>query len=201
VPISEKKENEVKIVCVLGSPRENANSSMIANRFSTAAKKFGSEVKTFVLNDLTFRGCQGCMLCKTQLDRCAVKDDLTEVLDAIRDTDVLVLASPVYYWDVSGQLKCFLDRTFSYLVPDFYTNPVKSRLAPGKKLVLILAQANPDQNMFTDIFPKFDYFFRSYGFNDTRLVRACGVGAPGEVENRADVMKLAEELAAELCGG
>jgi len=191
----------MKIVSVLGSPRENANSSMIANRFCATAQKCGAESKSFVsLNDLDYRGCQGCMLCKTKLDKCALKDDLTDVLEAIRETDVLLLGSPVYYWDVSGQLKCFLDRTFSYLVPDFYTNPVKSRLTPGKKLVLILAQANPDESMFTNIFLKFDYFFKSYGFSETHLIRACGVGAPGEVGNRADVMTLAEQTAEKLCG-
>jgi multimeric flavodoxin WrbA len=191
----------MKIVSVLGSPRENANSSMLAGRLCDKADEFGAKIKSFVLNDLKFRGCQGCMLCKTKLDKCALQDDLTEVLEAIRETDVLILASPVYYWDVSGQMKCFLDRTFSYLVPDFITNPVKSRLVPGKKLVLILAQANPDETMFTNIFPKFEYFFKSYGFSDIYLIRACGVGAPGEVTSHVDVMLLAEETAEKLCGG
>jgi multimeric flavodoxin WrbA len=190
----------MKIVAVLGSPRENANSSTIANRFSTAAEKLGAEVKTFVLNNLEYRGCQGCMACKTKIDKCVVEDDLTEVLEAVREADVLVLASPVYYWDVSGQLKCFLDRTFSYLVPDFITNPVKSRLSPGKKLVMILSQNNPDEGSFANIFPKFDYFFKSYGFSETHLIRACGVSAPGAVGSRHDVMRLAEETARKLCG-
>jgi multimeric flavodoxin WrbA len=96
----------MKIVSVLGSPRENANSSTIANRFCTTAEQFGAEVKTLVLNNLEYHGCQGCMACKKKLDRCALEDDLTEVLDAVRETDVLVLASRVYYRDVSGQLKC-----------------------------------------------------------------------------------------------
>jgi multimeric flavodoxin WrbA len=189
----------MKIVSLLGSPRKNGNSSTIAKRFCSTAEKFGAEVTTFVLNSLEFRGCQGCMLCKTELDRCALKDDLTEVLDDVRETDILVLASPVYYWDVSGQLKCFLDRTFSYLVPDFITNPVKTRLAPGKKLVMILSQNNPDEESFTNIFPKFDYFFRAYGFRESHLIRAFGVNEPGEVASREDVMGLAEKTAEKLC--
>ena len=191
---------KMKVVSVLGSPRENGNSSTIANRFCTTAEKFGAEVKTFVLNKLDYRGCQGCFLCKTKLDRCVLEDDLTEVLDAVRGTDVLVLASPVYYWDISGQLKCFMDRTFSYLVPDFITNPVKSRLAPGKKLIFILAQNNPDPNSFPDIFRKFDYFFKAYGFSERHLIRAFGVNEPGEVEKQEDTMKLAEETAEKVCG-
>jgi multimeric flavodoxin WrbA len=188
----------MKIVAVLGSPRRNANSSTIANHLCATAEELGAAVTTFVLNDLEYRGCQGCMACKTEHDRCVLEDGLTEVLEAVRETDVLVLASPVYYWDVSSQAKAFLDRTFSYLVPDFIANPVKSRLAPGKKLVLILTQANPDEAMFTNIFPKFEHFFRSYGFNDIHLIRACGVSAPGEVEARREVLTKAEELAKRL---
>lgn len=189
----------MKIISLLGSPRNRGNSSTIAERFCTTSQQLGAEVQTFALNDLNFRGCQGCMACKTKLDRCALKDDLTEVLEAVRETDILVLASPVYYWDVSAQMKAFLDRTFSFLVPDFITAPRKSRLEPGKKLVFILVQNNPDRNSFTDIFPKFDYFFRAYGFTDTRLIRAFGVGGPGEVESQEDVMELAEKTAEEFC--
>jgi multimeric flavodoxin WrbA len=190
----------MKVVSVIGSPRENGNSATIAKHFCQTAEKLGAEVKTYVLNKLQYQGCQGCMLCKTKLDRCALKDDLTEVLEAIRETDVLVVSSPVYYWDVSGQLKTFIDRTFSYLVPDFITNPVKSRLQPGKKLVFILTQNNPDPKSFPDIFPKFDYFFKAYGFSETHLIRAFDVREPGEVEKQEEVMKFAEETAEKLCG-
>lgn len=190
----------MKVVSVLGSPRENGNSATIANRFCATAEKLGSEVKTYVLNNLNYKGCQGCFLCKTKLDKCALNDDLTEVLEAIREADVLVMASPVYYWDISGQLKSFMDRTFSYLVPDFITNPKKSRLEPGKKLVFILAQNNPDRNSFPDIFQKYDYFFKAYGFTERHLIRAFGVSEPGEVEKQEDVMSLAEEKAERLCG-
>jgi multimeric flavodoxin WrbA len=190
----------MKIVNLLGSPRLNGNSAMIARRFCETAEKHGAQIATYVLNDLQYRGCQGCFLCKTKLDRCALKDDLTGVLDAIRETDVVVLASPVYFWDISSQMKTFIDRTFSYLVPDFITNPVKSRLPAGKRLVFILAQNNPDPNSFADIFPKFDYFFKAYGFTESYLIRAFGVGEAGEVVSQQDVMRLAEQTAEKVCG-
>jgi multimeric flavodoxin WrbA len=139
------------------------------------------------------------MACKTKLDRCILEDDLTEVLEAVRETDVLVLATPIYYWDVTSQLKAFLDRTFSYLVPDFLTNPNRSRLASGKKLIFIQVQGNPDESMFTDVFPKFDYFFKGYGFSETHLIRTCGVREQGEVEAHEEVMTLAETTAEKIC--
>jgi multimeric flavodoxin WrbA len=189
----------MKIVCLLGSPREKGNSATIANRFCNTAGGLGAEVKTFTLNNLEYRGCQGCMACKTKLDRCALNDDLTEVLEAVRETDVLVLASPVYFWDISSQLKTFIDRTFSYLVPDFITNPRKSRLAPGKKLVFILSQNNPDPSSFSDIVTKFQYFSQAYGFVESHVIRAFGVSEPGQVESHEDVMKLAKTTAEKIC--
>jgi multimeric flavodoxin WrbA len=191
----------MKVVCLLGSPREKGNSAAIANRFCESAKRLGAEIQTFALNKLEYRGCQGCMACKTKLDRCVLEDDLTQVLEAVRGTDVLVLATPIYFWDVTSQLKAFMDRTYSYLVPDFLTNPNRSRLAPGKKLMFIQVQGNADTGMFTDVYPKFDYFFKGYGFAETHLVRACGVRELGEIETREDVLTLAETTAARICGG
>jgi multimeric flavodoxin WrbA len=187
----------MKIVCLLGSPRPKGNSALIADRFCRAAEAVGAEVQTFPLNKLKYRGCQACMTCKTKLDRCVLKDDLTQVLDAIRDAQVLVMASPIYYGEVSSQLKAFIDRTFSYLVPDFHTNPHPSRLAPGKKLVMILAQGDGEQ-LYADVFPRYESFFRWYGFEDNHLLRACGVFAPGEVEGRQEIMSRAEELARKI---
>lgn len=191
----------MKIVSLLGSPRKNANSSTIADRFCKTAETLGAEVQTFTLNDLNYRGCQGCMACKTKLDRCAVEDDLTQVLDSIRDADVVVVASPVYFWDIASQVKTFIDRTFSYFVPDFHTATKPSRLPSGKKLIFILAQNNPDRNSFPDIYTKYDHFFEAYGFTERRLIRAFGVGAPGAVESDKDVLALAEKTAKEFCGG
>ncbi|MHC1724999.1 MAG: flavodoxin family protein [Syntrophobacteraceae bacterium] len=188
----------MKIVCLLGSPRDQGNSSTLAKHFCSTAEKLGAEIRIFGLNKLEYKGCQACMACKTNLDKCVLQDDLTEVLEEVASTDVLVMASPVYFWDISSQLKAFMDRTYSYLVPDFIMNPVKSRLAPGKKLVFILAQGQPDESLFTNIFPKFDHFFKMFGFSETHLIRACGVRLPGEVATRPGVMRLAEETAETL---
>lgn len=188
----------MKIVTLLGSPRPKGNSTAIARHFCEAAEKLGADVKSFSLNKLKYRGCQACMTCKTKLEKCILKDDLAQVLDAIRETDILVLAAPVYYGDVSSQLKAFIDRTFSYLVPDFITSSNPSRLAPGKKLVFILAQGDPDENRFNDIYPRYEDFFKWYGFDDNNLIRACGVYDKGDAESRQDVMQLAEDTAAKL---
>ncbi|SPD74573.1 NADPH-dependent FMN reductase [uncultured Desulfobacterium sp.] len=188
----------MKIVCLLGSPRPEGNSAIIARRFCEAAEGLGCEVRTFALNKLKYRGCQACMTCKTRLDRCVLKDDLSDVLEAVRESDVVVMASPTYYGDLSSQLKAFVDRTFSFLVPDYQTNANPSRLSPGKKLVFIQTQARPDQNAFSDVFPRYEGFFKWYGFDGAYLIRACGVVQAGEVETHKEVLSLAEETARKI---
>ena len=95
----------MNIVALLGSPRSTGNSAAIANRFTETAASLGARVTNFQLNRLTYRGCQGCYACKKGLDHCVLKDDLTQVLDAVAAADLVVLASPVYYGDMTAAMK------------------------------------------------------------------------------------------------
>ncbi len=171
----------MKIVCVKGSPRLNGNSATIADYFLKTAQGKGAEIQTFALNRLKYSGCQACMVCKTKQDKCGINDELTEVLDAIRETDILVIATPIYFSEVAGQVKTFIDRTFSYFVPDYMANPKPGRLMPGKS--------------YSDVFPRYEIFFRFLGFGETHLIKANNVGAIGDIDSRDDILKLAEETA------
>ena len=162
------------------------------------AKKYGGETKTYSLNKLKFRGCQACMMCKDKLDRCALKDDLEPVLDEIRDADVLVLATPVYFADITAQMKMFIDRTYSYYVPDFLNKPVPGRLLRANSLSLYRLRPSPEINFFNDIYPKYEFFFQVLGFKDNHLIRAVGVNDAGDAEKQESIMKHAEDLAAQI---
>lgn len=184
----------MKIVSILGSPRSKGNSASIARRFTDAAVRRGAVAEIFELNRLTYRGCQGCYACKKTHDRCVLNDDLAPVLGAVKEADLVLLASPVYYGDITAQLKGFIDRSYSYLKPDYITNPQPSRLEP-KKLVFVLTQGHPDQALFADIFPRYDTFLRWMGFVETRLIRACGIG-PGTIDAVPEQVLLQAEEAA-----
>ncbi|MFA4901288.1 MAG: flavodoxin family protein [Desulfobaccales bacterium] len=185
----------MKIVAVLGSPRPQGNSNTLARAFLEAAKGRGAETQEFLLNQMDFKGCQACMACKTKSETCILEDDLAKVLEALREADVLVLASPVYFGDLSSQLKAFFDRTYSCINPDF-----SCRLAAGKKAVMILTQANPDPAQFEDIFPRYERWLKLYGCDPIRLLRAVGVWEAGEVAQQTDLMAQAAALAQELVG-
>jgi multimeric flavodoxin WrbA len=186
----------MKISCLLGSPRQNSNSAAIAGRFAETAESLGASVETVVLNQLNYRGCQGCMSCKTTSDKCVLEDDLAGVLESLKLADIVVMAMPVYCSDVPGQVKCFLDRTFSYMKPDFRSEASPSRVPLGKKLVFIITQGAPTEEMFADIPQKYTAFLkRSMGFGDTFVIRGVGVGGGGAVGVPDQYMQKAEEIA------
>ncbi|MDD2336941.1 MAG: flavodoxin family protein [Geobacteraceae bacterium] len=184
----------MKIVSLLGSPRAKGNSATIAKRIVETAVKLGAETVTYELNRLAYQGCQGCYACKKGLEECVLQDDLAEVLAAVREADCVVLASGVYFGEITSQLKGFFDRCFSYFKPDFHTNPEPSRLKP-KKLVFVITQGNPDEAAFDSIFSRYDMFLKWLGFKDTRLVRICGIG-PATVDGVPETaLRQAEDAA------
>lgn len=191
----------MKIICLLGSPRKNGNSATVAARLMARAAELGAEVETICLNELHYRGCQACYACKNGAEDCVVQDDLTPVLEKVREADAVVLASSVYYGEVTAQLKGFIDRTFCYLKPEYYARPDCSRLNPGKGMAMILIQGHPDENSFADIFPRYDFFFKWYGYRPGNLIRGLGISERSDVTKRDYLMDGAREVAEKLVRG
>ena len=191
-------KSPANIVCILGSPHRNGNSSTLAEYFCRAAVKKDAKTRIFFLNELKYRGCQGCLACKTGLDHCVQEDELQVVLEAINKADILVLATPVYLGDISGQLKLFIDRTFSFVSPKYRDIPPASRLTGGRKLVFIQTQSQLSETRFADIFEKYRRIFHGIGFDASYLIRACGVSLPHEAGSRPDLQALAENTAKQV---
>ena len=189
----------MKVVAVSGSPRPRASSNKLVRHFLEVAAANGALTENFILNDLKYIGCQGCYGCKRVSETCVIKDDLTLVLQEVADCDVLVLSSPVYIHDVTGQMKCFIDRTFAYLTPEFGQNPEKdSRLTPGKKLFFLQTQGNPDPDAFAEVPPRYEEFFRFLGFA-TRSLIVAGIGLQENVmESRPELVQEIADIARKM---
>lgn len=191
----------MKILCLMGSPRKKGNSATVASRLMSKAQELGAEVETVFLNELVYRGCQACYACKTGSENCVLKDDLTSVLDKVKEADALVLASAIYYGDVTAQLKTFIDRTFCFLKPEYYARPDCSRLEAGKGLAVVLIQGHPDENSFADVFARYNFFFKWYGYRSGHLLRGLGISERSDVTKRAYLMDGASDLAEKLVRG
>ncbi len=106
----------MKIIIINSSPRQNGNTAMMCEAFRQGAMTAtpSPEINTIHLNDLNFKGCQSCFACKlkgsARYGKCSLRDDLTPVLEAINDSDCIVLASPIYLMDLNSSAKAFLER-------------------------------------------------------------------------------------------
>jgi multimeric flavodoxin WrbA len=187
----------MKVLYVLGSPRKQGNSATIAQRFLKVAEDRGAIIDRYILNEMNFRPCQACYACKTELEYCALEDDLTPVLKAFGECDLAVVATPVYFGDISAQTKAFIDRIFSFVKPNFQDRPDPVRLAPGKKMLWIITQESSEE-YHGDIFQRYEALFSQYAGFKTWLIRGTDVEKPGEVKDRHEIMAQAEEMAKRL---
>lgn len=138
-----------KIIIIDGGPRKNMNTAQLLQRFAEGVKSVGNdvEVKTVRLYDLDYKGCVSCMSCKQKgnvSNICRFKDALTPVLEEIAQADGLVLGSPIYFGEVTGQMRTFLERlAFPWLSYNDY-----SMTAPKRMPVVFIETLNglPDRN-------------------------------------------------------
>ena len=138
-----------KIIIIDGGPRKNMNTAKLLQSFAEGAKSACSniEIKTIRLYDLNYKGCISCMACKLKgkaSNICRFKDALTPLLEEIAQADGLVLGSPIYFGEVTGQMRAFLERlAFPWLSYNDY-----SLTAPKRMPVVLIETMNgtPDRN-------------------------------------------------------
>lgn len=100
-----------KVLILSGSPRKGGNSDLLCDEFMRGALESGNAVEKIRVAEKNIGYCRGCYYCKKSGGQCAIKDDMAEVLQKMIDADVLVLASPVYFYSIDAQLKAVIDRT------------------------------------------------------------------------------------------
>ncbi|MEN6341527.1 MAG: flavodoxin family protein [Methanospirillum sp.] len=116
------------VLAINGSPRKGWNTAMLLESALKGAASVGARTELVHLYDLDFTGCTSCFACKLKdgksYGRCAVRDDLSPVLDRVREADALILGSPIYFGTVTGMMRCCMERLlFPYLE---YTRPPAS---------------------------------------------------------------------------
>lgn len=156
-----------KVVIFNASPRKNGYTAKLLEQVGKGAKSRGAEVIEFDLNDSGIRGCQGCYYCRTH-DGCAIKDYLQPMYEAINEADAIVFGSPIYYYQITGQAKVWLDRTFPMVGDNFA--PRHS----GKKLITIFAQGSSNPEMAADGIKAVNNILAAYGWKLEDSIHCCG---------------------------
>lgn len=172
------------IVVLVGSMRRKGNTATLVSSFAEGAKANGNEVSVVSVADYKVTPCTGCNVCRKTVDkRCCVKDDMAKVFDTLKEADVIVLASPVYFYGISARLKAIIDRLHQ---------PARSELKV-KRLGLLLVAADTLPAVFDAIKLQYKLVLDYFSLTTIGEVFAYGVEAVGDIVGK-DILEEAYAL-------
>lgn len=136
----------MKIIALQGSPRKKGNTAKVLSWIEDELLALDHDVESIFLNEKNLKGCLACGKCKEKPDTvgCIQKDDISEILEKMIKADLVIFASPLYFWGVSAPLKTVIDRTYSLYVD--YHQPGHSSLVDGQRQALLVTGAGPYEN-------------------------------------------------------
>lgn len=180
------KESKMKILVLTGSPRKGGNSNTLADNFIRGAEEAGHQVFRFDAAFKEVHPCIGCNKCGMN-GPCIFKDDFEFVRQHIVDADMVVFATPMYYFGISAQLKAVIDR--------FYA--INGQIHRPKKAALIVTYADNSPEKENVIINHYKVLLNYLGWQDAGQIIAAGVWSVGAVNN-TDYPRRACELGKSL---
>ena len=173
-----------KVLILSGSPRKGGNSDILCDQFAKGALEAGNEVEKIRVAEKEIAPCTGCYFCRKSGGRCALNDDMGEVLQKIIDCDVLVLSSPVYFYSMCAQLKTVIDRCVARWTE-----------IANKDLYYITTAAEEDEDTMDGTIACMHGFAMCIdGYYEKGTLYGKGVSEKGEVVNRPELMQIAYEM-------
>lgn len=169
------------LVAIYGSPRRNGNTATLLRRAVAGARSGGALVDEFVLRDMQMSPCLEIYGCKSD-GRCVIKDDFQPLCDAVLGADGLMVASPIFFYSVSAQLKIFMDRCQSLWVKKYWIDRIPfKQWSATRKGIFICVGATHGRKLFEGAMLSMKYFFEVL---DTELWRSLlfrGLDFEGDV--------------------
>lgn len=171
-----------RIVILNGSPRRNGNTSMLVQKFTEGAESAGHTVSEFFLSGLRIHGCRGCFGGHSSREcPCVQRDDMDGIYPAVRECDVVVLASPLYYWNLSGQLRTAMDRLFALEEND--GNLLRGHDRSGA--LLMAAEGHG----FEDVLTYYNHLMEHLQWKNLGAVLAGGNGEAGDITGKPELQQ------------
>jgi multimeric flavodoxin WrbA len=191
-----EKQIMKKVTILIGSPRKNGSTSILAAEAYRGLEEQGIATETVFLNELKIKGCQACYWCKkNDVAECAVNDDMQKIHQMMQESDGLIIASPIYFSTVTAQTKAWLDRMFPYVSMNLVP-----KLPRSKKVSFIFTQNQPDANLFESGIGSFMYAVGLSGLTVKDHMIACNLdtGVKPPVTEKKELMEKAYKLGKEL---
>lgn len=160
-----------KIVVLVGSARKGGNTELLADAFVKGAQEH-HEVSMIFAANVKVNGCIGCNACYSdEKHRCIQKDDMEQIYAQLKDADAIVIATPVYFYNVSSQLKCIIDRLH---------NPIRDEFKV-KTLFLLAVAADTDSAVFDSIKVMYRSVLHYFHLKDGGMITVPGVKNRGDI--------------------
>ncbi len=173
------------ILVLTGSPRKGGNSDRLADAFITGAQQAGHTVIKYATADKQFKGCRACQTCFSRGTACSFADDFNELAPLVEQADMLVLATPIYWFTFPAQLKAALDKFFSFLIGQKTLNI--------KDSALLACAGNPREDSFDGLVSSYKLSAGHMGWKDNGIILVPGLMAKDDIL-KTDGLKRAEEL-------
>ncbi len=172
------------ILIISSSLRGGSNSEILAYEVLRGAEDAGNQAKLISLKDKTINFCKGCLACQ-KTENCIIRDDMNEMVEKVKNADVLIFVTPIYYYEMSGQLKTFLDRCNPLYVQDY----------KFRKVYLVATAAEDDESVSKKAVSGLNGWidcFENASF--AGHLTAGGVNDVNEAKSRNDYLKSAYEF-------
>jgi multimeric flavodoxin WrbA len=174
-----------------GSPRKRGNTYLIANQIMEGLKSNGIMTKEINLSEFTIKYCTGCKNCEKTGD-CIIQDDVPHIISAIDQSDIIIIGSPSYWGDITGQLKVFFDRNTPY--SDTNMNDKRRRIKTGKIGIAISVRAGATERENVHIIECIEHYYSHLGIKSVASISATGIEEVGDILNHPSVLEKAFEL-------
>lgn len=173
------------IVILNGSPRRKGNTSMLVKAFTEGAERAGNTATEFFLDSMNIHGCKGCFGGHSGREcPCVQKDDMNKIYPAVRECDVIVFATPLYYWNMSGQIRTAIDRLFALEEGD--GNLLRGH---GRASALLMAA---EGHGFEDVVLYYDHLMEHLKWTNLGHVLAGGNMDTGDIEGKPELQEAYE---------
>lgn len=180
-----------QILAVVGSPRQGGNTDLLVAKVAEGARAAGAAVETVRLGELQIRECDGCHACWRGRP-CSKDDDMQALFPKIAASEVLVFATPVYWYGPTALMKAFMDR-FVY-----FNSEANRRLVRGKRAAVAVVLEETHEQTWR---PVVEFFERSLAYLEMNLVDTIvvpGVGSKGEILKHPQQLEAARALGSQL---
>lgn len=169
-----------QIVVLNGSPQKDGAIASLVKAFSDGASTSGAEVHEFFLEGMNIHTCNGCFKGNSKNARpCTIQDDMDKIYPLVKSAEVIVLASPVYWWNISGQLKTALDRLVAL--------EEGTDLLHGNHSAVLLMAADGDESQFETVLPWYTHFLSKLGWKNIGHITATGNEQEGNMQHEAEL--------------